>query len=197
MEGLPVVSYSRVTDLAKSYRLRIAEDRYKTVLHNPLKVEECTEPVLAAEEDRRSTIERQEEEEISGIMRRWIKCSAFFTSEIHSMKEIEQKKVEVSRRQNILEKQIYREEFLRFWEKRKHQHHHRPVNLSKFFMIAYSYNILPFATDPVECWERGIVVPPELQQSVEISDSEGTVSLPPFHELSMRFREAYNHYRTQ
>ncbi|KAH9578204.1 hypothetical protein LSM04_008016 [Trypanosoma melophagium] len=173
MESLPVVSYGRVTDLANSYRQRIAGDICKTVPDNPLGVEERIGSILTGESDRLCTIE-SEEEEILAIMERWMR-----------------------RNKTFLEKQIYREEFLRFWEKLKYQSQHCPVHPSKFFMIAYRYNTSPFAMDPVECWERGIVVPPELKQPVEISDGEGTVSLPPFHELPMRFREAYNHYRRQ
>ncbi|KEG13153.1 hypothetical protein DQ04_01181070 [Trypanosoma grayi] len=201
LKELPGGSYERVAALTQSYRQRLAQAGSSVVIDHPLKREERVNLFLTEEAEQRYSIERGEQNDAWTISRRWSKQSSLFGRELHAIKEARQKKEQLMKQRALLEEQIYREQFLYFWRKQKQQHHHKrysyPSDVVKLISYAYKHNVLPFATDPIECWERGILVPPELQQAVEVSDDRGTILLPPLHELSMSLREAYNKHRAQ
>ncbi|RNF25760.1 uncharacterized protein Tco025E_01952 [Trypanosoma conorhini] len=198
-QDLPEGSYERVVALTRAYWQRLAEVDHKTsALHIFGGEEEVVGSLLNEEVMRRCSLEKEEQAAVSTIMKRWTHRSMAFAAELHTLKVTEVRMAQVAKQGVLLEKQLYREQFLDFWRKQKRERlQRRPVHVGKVLMDAYKHNVLPFATDPVECWERGVVVPPELQQSVVLSDSKGSVSLPAFHELSMRLRTAYHQYRVQ
>ncbi|RNF09608.1 hypothetical protein TraAM80_02092 [Trypanosoma rangeli] len=194
-QELPEESYERVFALARAYRQRL-----EVVDHEPRPVHfgEVVHSLLNNEVTRRRSLEKEEQNAMNIIMKRWTQRFPPFAAELRTIQVAELKTAEMAKERILLERQLYREQFLDFWQKEKREQLQRqPAHVDKFLMDAYKHNVLPFAADPVDCWEMGIVVPPELQQTVVLSDSKGSVSLPAFHELSMRLRAAYHQYRVQ
>ncbi|KAF5226284.1 hypothetical protein ECC02_000407 [Trypanosoma cruzi] len=195
---LPEESYERVVALARAYRQRLTETDQNSGTAHALDREEYVDSLPKEEVMRRRRIEKKEQDAMSIVMKLWKQRSIAFANELRTIREKKLRMEKVKKQRILLEEQLYREQFLDFWQKRKkEQLRNLPIHPDRVLMNAYRHNILPFATDPVDCWERGIVVPPELQQTVVLLDSEGSVFLPAFHELSMRLRTAYHRYRTQ
>ncbi|EKF30086.1 hypothetical protein MOQ_006104 [Trypanosoma cruzi marinkellei] len=195
---LPEESYERVVALARAYRQRLTETEQNCGTAHAFDREEYIDSLLKEEAMRRCRIVKKEQDAMGIVVRLWTQRSIAFANELRTIREKELRMEKAKKQRILLEEQLYREQFLDFWEKRKkEQLRNLPIHPDRVLMNAYRHNTLPFATDPVDCWERGIVVPPELQQTVVLLDSEGSVLLPAFHELSMRLRTAYHRYRAQ
>lgn len=66
-------------------------------------------------------------------------------------------------------------------------------SVTKALTKLYEPCLLPFATDPVECWERGVTVHPMAQTPIHIAspDKKSVLVIPTYHELASNLKEKY------
>lgn len=87
--------------------------------------------------------------------------------------------------------------------------------LTSVMRRAYEYAAPPFAADPEELWRRGVIVPPDLQSgagtlrssnrpfasdsavAAEVDDMIQKLSLPAYHDFSMKVRQRYQRFVSQ
>lgn len=64
--------------------------------------------------------------------------------------------------------------------------------LTRLLSVAHAPCIMPFATDPEECWRRGVTVPPDAQQPIRVELPNGrTATIPTYAALGQTLRQRY------
>jgi hypothetical protein len=121
--------------------------------------------------------------------------------------ESHRRRVEAERRfakkQHRLQQEILRESF---WNFAKHHNGSRddtaggtkPSSVSirdatTVLSEVYRDSMVPFATDPEECWQRGVTIPPSLQRPMVVPspDRRSVHTIPSYHSLAESLREQY------
>lgn len=196
-------SAQRIAAMLAGRRQRIqaeAASPAKAAVQVSVLLEELDSEERAARDMLRRT--EQKDFEKVGLAEQEARLSSALNFESHQ-RRIEAEK-HIRRKQNKLRQEILRESFWNFAKKSERliDFEGKTKNIDASPSIretttilaeVYRDSALPFATDPEECWQRGVTTVPSLQRPIVVPspDRRSAHTIPPYHVLSETLRHQY------
>lgn len=199
-------SLERVAELSRRRREQLLQEEDEEVKMQEQKGIAAGERNEMAEDERleREQLIRLEEKERDALRKRGdshsIKQKLENFNRVRLLEERRDKKI------RALQQEIAREVFRATWQApTEHRHSPRPHMLSSSPQLrqqgmreatillrhAHEYAVPPFATDPEECWGRGVTVAPDLQHGAIGTSDLSKAKLPSYHELGAVLRQKF------
>jgi hypothetical protein len=204
LSALPSDSLQRIAALVQARRANneAAEEKWKAAQQKKQQeLNVAIEKILDDESQAREVIAKSESmywEHLHALCQEEQADFAESMQRYQKIRELEQLR---EKKIHLIQQKMFRETFKEFWKSkdparcRSNTERARETidDVTEMLSRGYRQSTIPFATDPEECWSRGLAVPPEAECPVEIaSPTRGPLVLEPYHRFMARMVANYN-----